>query len=107
MTTQEIIQTATLEVRSQHSVGSGGGNFGGPDTYIAVQIAPASQRLRVLRQNVAKRRGIRIIVTGEGYRNNQGNRSMYGRALDAAIAIKNEWNTRADAAWTHTTQHAE
>lgn len=73
-----------LEVRSQKSKGSSKG-FGGPDTYVAVQIVPEGvEPLRALNQDVAKKRGITIERFGEGYSRYSGPRSRLGRALAAA-----------------------
>ena len=77
-----------LEIKSQHSVGSGGaGKFGGPDTYVAVQIVPGDAiPLSSLQERAAKRRGIVIKYFGQGYRAHSGPRSMLGRSIAAAKA---------------------
>ena len=78
--------TYYLEIKSQHSVGSGGaGKFGGPDTYVAVQIVPQGESpLASLQRRAAKRRGIVIKYFGEGYASHRGPRSMLGKAILAA-----------------------
>jgi len=78
--------TAYLEIRSQHSRGSSGGGFGGPDTYVAVQIVPAGvTKLTALNRQAARKRGINIIYCGEGYYRRQATeRSMLGQALAKA-----------------------
>lgn len=74
-----------LEMRSQHSVGSGSGKFGGPDTYVAVQVVPqGAEPLKALNPVSAERRGIRIERFGEGYRGHSGPRSALGQAVKAA-----------------------
>lgn len=84
---------AFVEIRSQHSVGGASNRFGGPDTYIAVQVVPDGvQPLKQLRQSVALKRGIRIIHCGEGYRKNDGPRSAYGQALAIAETIAQRVN---------------
>lgn len=77
-----------LEVRSQHSRGAGNGRFGGPDTYVAVQIVPPGvEPLRVLNRKVAARRGIKIVYFGDGYSQHKGPRSLLGQAIVAAKAF--------------------
>lgn len=80
---------AIKEVRSQKSVGSSNGRFGGPDTYVAVQLVPNGvQPLRYLNRKVARQRGITIIYCGEGYsRRQKTSRSMLGAALQKAQRI--------------------
>ena len=76
-----------LEVRSQKSRGSSSG-FGGPDTYVAVQVVPEGvEPLRALNQDVAKKRGIVIHYFGQGYNQHSGPRSQLGRALAEAKAF--------------------
>jgi hypothetical protein len=75
-------KTYHVEIRGQHSRGRGHGRFGGPDTYVAVQIVPAGvEPLTTLRDDMARRRGIEIVHFGEGYHDHQGPRSMLGRAI--------------------------
>ena len=90
---------AYVEIRSQHSVGSGSG-FGGPDTYVAVQIVPDGvEPLRSLNSRVASKRGIRIIQCGEGYSRNQATeRSMLGAALAKGQRIADRHNWRSELA---------
>jgi hypothetical protein len=77
-----------LEVRSQKSRGSGHGKFGGPDTYVAVQVVPNGvEPLQALNRDVAKKRGIEIHYFGEGYNQHKGPRSALGRALADAKAF--------------------
>jgi hypothetical protein len=80
---------AIIEVRSQHSCGSSSNRFGGPDTYVAVQVVPDGvEPLRNLRLDAAAKRGIRIIFCGEGYSSRQATeRSMLRRALAKAQDI--------------------
>jgi len=86
--------TAYVEVRRQHSVGSGNG-FGGPDTYFCVQVVPEGvERLKVLNHDHARRRGIELIHCGQGYSRNQGPRSSYGKARAEANRIADEINSR-------------
>lgn len=81
-------RTAYVEIRSQHSVGSSANRFGGPDTYVAVQIVPeGTARLRILQERVAQKRGIEILYCGEGYKRHDGPRSMLGQALARAERI--------------------
>ena len=84
---------AFVEVRSQHSRGSSSNTFGGPDTYVAVQIVPAGvERLKVLNSKFADQRGIEIIHCGEGYRNHSGPKSSLGKSLAKAERIAKEIN---------------
>jgi len=54
--------TAYIEVRSQHSRGSSAHQFGGPDTYVAVQMVPEGvEPMSALIQSAADKRGIIII----------------------------------------------
>ena len=65
--------------------------FGGPDTYVAVQIVPQGAiRLRSLQEHAAKKRGIIIRYFGEGYSKHRGPRSMLGRAISRAQAFIDE-----------------
>lgn len=92
---------AYLEVRSQKSKGSGLGRFGGPDTYVAVQIVPDGvEKLYALDERSARKRGIQIKYFGEGYHNHCGPRSRLGRALAEAkefVQSYNETQTQAQA----------
>ena len=89
--------TAHVEIRSQHSRGGGNGSFGGPDTYVAVQVVPAGfDPLKTLNRSVAAKRGIKIIHCGEGYSEHQGPRSMYGKALAEARQIADKINGKKD-----------
>jgi len=89
---------AYVEIRSQKSVGSsnndfGGSCFGGPDTRFAVQVVPEGvEKLKVLDQRIAKKRGIEIIYFGEGYRKNQGSKSSYGKNLLEAEKFAKDFN---------------
>jgi hypothetical protein len=76
-----------LEVRSQKSRGSAKG-FGGPDTYVAVQVVPEGvEPLVALNRDAAKKRGIVIHYFGEGYQKSSGPRSQLGHALAEAKAF--------------------
>jgi len=84
---------AFVEVRSQHSKGSSSKMFGGPDTYVAVQVVPDGQEpLRCLNKLAAERRGIKIFYVGEGYSKNTGPKSSLGRAIQEAEKIANHIN---------------
>jgi len=87
---------AFIEMRTQHSVGSGNG-FGGPDTYVAVQVVPDGvERLKQLRRDTAAKRGIKIIYCGEGYSSRQATtRSMLGAAKEKARQIAAQINNRS------------
>jgi len=77
--------TAHFEIRSQKSIGSRNSKFGGPDTYVAVQVVPEGiDPLKQLNRNVAEKRGIEIIHFGEGYSEHSGIRSALGKAIAAA-----------------------
>lgn len=81
-------RTAEVHIRSQHSRGSFAHRFGGPDTYVAVTVAPAGVEVpRVLRRDLLRRRGIDLHYFGEGYSQHSGPRSMLGQALAAARAF--------------------
>jgi len=86
-------KTARVEVRSQKSVGRAG-SFGGPDTYVAVQVIPEGvEPLRQLNHAVAAKRGIEIIYCGEGYSDRcKTSRSMLGSAKAEAQRIADEIN---------------
>ena len=84
---------AIVEVRTQHSTGSGTGKFGGPELYVAVQIVPEGvEPLKALQGPAAKRRGIEIVYCGEGYGRSRGPRSAFGRAMAAAEKLADEIN---------------
>ena len=86
------MKTAYVEVRSQKSRGAG--PFGGPDTYVAVQVVPeGAAPLRYLNHVVAKKRGIEIIYCGEGYSNRcKTPRSMLNQAKAHAEEVAAEIN---------------
>ncbi len=86
--------TAYIEIRSQHSKGSSGGKFGGPDTYVAVQVVPEGvSPLKVLNRKVAAKRGIKIIHCGQGYSNRQKtSRSSLGAAKAYAAEIARQYS---------------
>ena len=75
---------AYVEVRSQKAkVGNSG--FGGPDTYVAIQVVPAgAERLTALDKRQADKRGITIEYIGEGYHKSRGPRSALGQAIREA-----------------------
>lgn len=89
---------AYVEIRSQHSVGLSRG-FGGPDTYVAVQVVPDGvEPLKCLNAMVAAKRGIKIIYCGEGYASRQSTeRSMLGAAKAKASRIADRINDRAES----------
>lgn len=71
-----------MHERSQKSIGSGQGKFGGPDTYIAVTYTPDGKVCpKVLNHKVLTNRGIKCIYCGEGYSLHRGPRSMLGQAI--------------------------
>jgi len=73
----------TIHRRSQHAKGSG--PFHGPDTYIAVTIAPDGVDVpHYLNRAVLTKLGITILYFGEGYAEHTGPRSALGRAMKAA-----------------------
>ncbi len=74
-----------LHIRRQHSRGSSANHFGGPDTYVAVTIAPNGVIVpNVLRHKVLRLRGIEILYFGEGYAKHTGPTSMLGKAIAGA-----------------------
>ena len=78
----------TIHNRSQHSRGSSAHRFGGPDTYVAVTVAPQGVQVPyTLRRDVLAMRGIELIYCGEGYSKHSGSRSMLGQAFAHAQAI--------------------
>jgi hypothetical protein len=92
-------RTAQVHIRSQHSNGSSAHRFGGPDTYVAVTVAPAGVAVPyVLRRDVLARRGIEIRYYGEGYSRHSGPRSMLGRAIAAANQFARSINAQEVAA---------
>lgn len=105
-----MTKTAYVEIRSQHSVGSGHHTFGGPDTYVAVQVVPddcARGRLVRLDRRAAKSRGISIKYFGEGYSAHGGQRSMLGQAMKAARDYKDAINRQYDREFNSAVHHAE
>jgi hypothetical protein len=92
---------AFVEIRSQHSRGSSSNTFGGPDTYVTVQIVPEGQtRLRCLNYKHAKKRNIRLLYCGEGYSKNQATeRSMLGAAIKKAEDLANDINDLSNKWW--------
>lgn len=87
------MKKAYLEIRSQKSKGNSVGRFGGPDTYVAVQIVPnGTDPLQVLNYHAAHLRGIEIRRFGEGYHEHTGPNSMLGRAIREARKFVEEFN---------------
>ena len=82
--------TFVVEERTQHSVGSSNGRFGGPDRYVVVLKVPVGQIVpEYLNRKVLAKRGISIIFWDEGYSKNDGKRSMLGIAREhAELLIK-------------------
>jgi hypothetical protein len=75
-----------VERTQQASVGRHG--FGGPDTYVAVVVAPDGVTIpKVMNRDVLESRGIRMIHCGEGYAKHRGAGSALGRALRKATQI--------------------
>ena len=89
------MKTAYIEVRSQKSIGSGSGRFGGPDSYVMVQVVPEGvERLKSLQHRAAENRGITLHYIGEGYSCNKSTtRSMMGRALAEAKVLADNINS--------------
>lgn len=87
------MKKAHVEIRSQHSRGGSNG-FGGPDTYVAVQVVPEGvEPLKCLNHRVADKRGIEIIRCGEGYSSRcKTTRSALGAAIAKAKRIAAEIN---------------
>ena len=74
-----------IHTRSQHSRGSSAHQFGGPDTYVAVTVAPDGVAIpKCLNRAVLAARGIAIHYMGEGYSRHSGPRSMLGQAIAKA-----------------------
>lgn len=93
----ETMKRAYVEIRSQHSRGGSNG-FGGPDTYVAVQVVPEGvEKLKCLNLEAAERRGIEIIHCGEGYSKHQAtSRSMLRQAIARAESTAHEINNGED-----------
>ena len=73
-----------LETRKQ-PVKKGSSQFGGPDTYVCVQVVPDGiTPLIQLNQTIAGKRGIALYFFGEGYAAHDGPDSKLGKALAAA-----------------------
>lgn len=89
---------AYVEIRSQKSRGGSANAFGGPDTYVAVQVVPDGvERLKVLNHSIAEKRGIDIIYCGEGYsRNQQTGRSSLNQAKDRARELADAINSATE-----------
>ena len=88
---------AYVEVRSQPSRGGRSGGYGGPDRYVAVQVVPDGvERLQVLNERAARKRGIRIIQCGEGYSRHTGPRSSFARAKAYAESLAQRYNTEPE-----------
>ena len=78
---------AYIVTRSQHSVGSSGGGFGGPDHYVAivlVQPGATFSGTEPLNAGRLQARGIQIIQMGEYYGKSAGPRSRYREVMDDA-----------------------
>lgn len=104
-----MTKTAYVEIRSQHSVGGANG-FGGPDTYVAVQIVPdncARGPLVCLSREVARKHKIGIKYFGEGYSKNRGSRSALGQAISAANDFATEFNEVQADKFNQLVHHAE
>jgi hypothetical protein len=88
------MKTAQLHVRSQHAK-RGYSGFAGPDTYVAVTIAPEGIEVPYyLNQAVLAKRDIKIYYFGEGYNQHQGPRSALGKAIAAAQKFVSEQNAQ-------------
>jgi len=94
------MKKAYVEVRSQKSRGSSREVFGGPDTYVTVQVVPEGQmRLLCLNHRVAESRGIELIYVGEGYSSRvKTTRSKLGAALVEAASIRDAINQHEQGA---------
>lgn len=72
-----------VHVRSQHARGKW--PHQGPDTYVAVTIAPDGVTVPYpLNASLLAKRKIQIIYFGEGYRKHDGPKSMLGQAMESA-----------------------
>jgi hypothetical protein len=88
------MKTAQLHVRSQHAK-CGRSGFAGPDTYVAVTIAPEGIEVPYyLNQAVLAKRGIEFHYFGEGYHRHSGPKSSLGKALAAAQKFVSEQNAQ-------------
>lgn len=87
---------AYVEIRSQSPRGTWPKQ--GPDTYVAVQVVPdGQQRLRVLNHKVAAKRGIEIIVVGDGYSEHRGPTSFLGQAIAEAEELAASINSKVES----------
>ena len=89
---------AYVEIRRQSRRGASSGSYGGPDTYVAVQIVPeGAERLKILRRDLMKKRAIFWLYAGEGYSTNKKtSRSSLRRAIDAAQQFAEAINGSAE-----------
>lgn len=78
---------AIIETRTQ-STGGAARLSGKPDAYVAVQLVPEGVNpLIVLREDSARKRGIKIIRCGDYYTKSTGPRSNYAKAMADAQRI--------------------
>lgn len=83
---------ATVHIRSQHAK-KGRKGFSGPNTYVAVTLAPEEAKVPyALNRMVLARRGIEIRYFGEGYNRYRGPKSSLGKAISAAKQYAAEKN---------------
>jgi hypothetical protein len=76
-----------VHVRSKRAL-KGRSGWSGPDTYVAVTIAPEGVNVPyTLNRSVLSKRGIGIKYFGDGYSDHTTMRSALGRALAAARAF--------------------
>ena len=92
-----VNEHAKVFVRTQKSVGSMHGKFGGPDKYVAVVTAPKNVEIPdniILRKDALKKKGMKIKKFGSGYSKNSGPRSSLGRAKKEAEEYAERINRR-------------
>jgi hypothetical protein len=78
--------TYQIHRRGQHAK-KGRSGFSGPNTYVAVTVAPEGATVPyVLNSTVLAKRGIEIRYIGEGYAEHSGPRSMLAEAFRCANA---------------------
>ena len=89
------MKKAELHIRRQHAK-RGRRGWGGPDTYVAVTVAPAGVEVPYpLNRSVLAKRGIEIFYFGEGYNQRRGPKSALGQAIFAAQKFVDEKNSVA------------
>ena len=85
---------AIIETRTQST---GSRRFSKPDAYVAVQLVPEGVNpLIVLREDSARKRGIKIIRCGDYYTKSTGPRSNYAKAMADAQRIVEKHEQKED-----------